>query len=99
MSSPGDIPDEFEGIIEGSQLSTGLVRKWLWKCTSTDGERDVIQGRLVQSQSQKRYLTLSYSWGNVQGLQTTRSNFQALQQPGAISSNRADLPLTVQDAI
>ena len=118
MSSSGDIPDESEGIIEGSQLSTGLVRKWLCKCTNTDGERcnsrlvgdrynepidliliDVIQGRLVQSQSQKRYLTLSYSWGNVQGLQTTRSNFQALQQPGAISSNRVDLPLTVQDAI
>lgn len=117
MSSPGDIPDESEGIIEGSQLSTGLVRKWLWKCTNTDGERrnsrlvddrynepidliliDVIQGRLVQSQSQKRYLTLSYSWGNFQELQTTRSNFQALQQPGAISSNRVDLPLTVQDA-
>lgn len=118
MSSPGDIPDEPDGVIEGSQLSTGLVRKWLWKCTNTDGERcnsrliddrynepidliliDVIQGRLVQSQSQKRYLTLSYSWGNVQGLQTTRSNFRVLQQPGAISSNRVDLPLTVQDAI
>lgn len=45
MSSPRDIPDESEGIIEGSQLSTGLVRKWLWKYTNTDGER--CNSRLV----------------------------------------------------
>lgn len=51
---------------------------------------------------QIRYVALSYVWGRIPDiLETTKANFESLQQPGALASSNlsARLPKTVHDAI
>jgi hypothetical protein len=52
----------------------------------------------VQGSSQERYFALSYVWGGALQVQTTLSNIQELQKPGAFLKIN-QLPKTLQDAI
>ncbi|KAF2791408.1 HET-domain-containing protein [Melanomma pulvis-pyrius CBS 109.77] len=62
---------------------------------------DVDSWRLV-SVEPKQYVALSYVWGRILDiLETTKANFEVLQQPGALASPGVSsrLPRTVHDAI
>ncbi|XTI92733.1 heterokaryon incompatibility protein-domain-containing protein [Cenococcum geophilum] len=63
---------------------------------------DVKSWRLVQGIQPQRYVALSYVWGRIgNDLETTKSNFQELQKPGALDSQPWShrLPRTVYDAL
>jgi hypothetical protein len=62
---------------------------------------DVEKQRLVpfDLSSGCRYVALSYVWGTVQMLHTTRENLFTLMQEGALDRMRNELPRVVQDAI
>lgn len=45
------------------------------------------------------YVALSYMWGGVEGLLLTRSNMEALQEPGALTSLINEIPRTIVDAM
>jgi hypothetical protein len=62
---------------------------------------DIARLRLVQVQSgqQRRYVALSYVWGNVRMLQTTRANFQSLQRDGSLERAFDEVPTVIHDAI
>lgn len=63
---------------------------------------DVEQGCLVSALPDCRYyVALSYVWGGVDTLGTTKANKRMHQQPGMLSSNNADLsiPETIRDAM
>lgn len=47
-----------------------------------------------------RYLTLSYTWGQVQGLRTTTKNIENLKRSGSLHPSQSpEIPQTVYDAI
>ena len=63
---------------------------------------DVKSWQLVQGIQPQRYVALSYVWGRIgNDLETTKSNFQELQKPGALDSQPWShrLPRTVYDAL
>lgn len=62
---------------------------------------DVIDHCIVPFSSDTSiYVTLSYTWGNVQCLKTTTGNLKQLRKAGSIHSHEApNIPRTVQDAI
>lgn len=62
---------------------------------------DVIDQCIVPfSSDTSSYLTLSYTWGNVQCLKTNTGNLRRLKEPGSIHSRQAlNIPQTVRDAM
>jgi len=46
----------------------------------------------------RRYVALSYVWGNVKTLKTSKLNFRELQEPGSLSL-RSDVPRVIKDAM
>jgi len=60
---------------------------------------DCYQMRLITSQKETRYVTLSYVWGPAVWLKLTCSTYSEMCQPGAFNRLFSQLPCTVQDAI
>jgi hypothetical protein len=91
------------------------VREWLKTCDETHGSEcysskcppelprltviDVINSCLVTIKTSETYVALSYVWGNVQQLQTTKANVSTLRQPGGLASLTTEIPIVIQDAM
>lgn len=62
---------------------------------------DVIDQCIVPfSHDSTSYVTLSYTWGNVQCLKTTTGNLERLRGAGSIHSHRSpNIPQTIRDAM
>lgn len=60
---------------------------------------DVRKWCLVKAWANQKYAALSYVWGNVEMLQTKRSNVSELRKTGGLIRHRSDLPRVVRDAI
>jgi hypothetical protein len=60
---------------------------------------DIVQMCLVGASTSKRFIALSYVWGEVSGLQYTSMNKERLEKPASLEHLRGDLPLLVLDAI
>ena len=60
---------------------------------------DVENKCIVESNLQKRYLTLSYVWGLVPTVRLRRENIDDLMSIGALGRIRHQLPQTIRDAI
>lgn len=78
---------------------------WMKLHPKTNGDPDwlidVIDHCIVPFSSDTSvYITLSYTWGNVQCLKTTADNLKQLREAGAIHSHQApNIPQTVRDAM
>jgi hypothetical protein len=59
---------------------------------------DVWSHCLIRTASDVRYMALSYVWGGVTMLESTRKNFAGLHRPGCLDQ-RSDIPQVVQDAM
>ena len=97
------------------KLDSQLIRRWLNDCetshshcrsadsTSNDDVDimliDVVKNRLIQKRSNCRYLALSYVWGDVQMLKTTKENFPLLTQSGALSLRKDQIPQVIRDTM
>ncbi|KAJ4124393.1 hypothetical protein NW754_000090 [Fusarium falciforme] len=97
------------------RLNYSLIRSWVDDCTTRHGPKcnppgpgrdflplillDVKQMRLFKSDRHCRYLALSYVWGKAKQFRTVKSNFQELQQDGALLRVRDQLPQLINDAI
>jgi hypothetical protein len=60
---------------------------------------DVRRKRLVQARPNQRYVTLSYVWGDVKMLYTTKSNLSELKKDKALIRFQDQIPQVVKDAI
>ena len=60
---------------------------------------DVSRMQLVESLPTSRYIALSYVWGGVSGLQTTKCLLPAFQEEGGLLSYNDQIPSTIKDAI
>ncbi|KAK5998978.1 hypothetical protein PT974_01363 [Cladobotryum mycophilum] len=60
---------------------------------------DVVDLCLVRSSSKARYLSLSYVWGKVSGLQLKASNRRDLEVPQALARLMSEIPRTITDAM
>jgi hypothetical protein len=61
---------------------------------------DVEEWRLVQSTIHtSKYIALSYVWGQVSTLKTTKETIEQFKEPGAFSLCRRDIPQTIRDAM
>ncbi|KAF4457782.1 HET-domain-containing protein [Fusarium austroafricanum] len=63
---------------------------------------DVVQACVVVcKEDSPRFITLSYTWGQIKNFRTTKSNIQQLRKPGALRSDNiiSQLPKTIIDAI
>ncbi|CZS96181.1 uncharacterized protein RCO7_05021 [Rhynchosporium graminicola] len=60
---------------------------------------DLEKSCLVAFSEAPRYAALSYVWGGVQTLMTTRANLEELSQPGAFVTKADQIPRTIQDAM
>jgi hypothetical protein len=60
---------------------------------------DVERGTLVEGDTSWKYLAMSYAWGKVSLLQTTKQNLEKLKTSGGLSSARSQIPQTIRDAI
>ncbi|KAH8776319.1 heterokaryon incompatibility protein-domain-containing protein [Diaporthe sp. PMI_573] len=60
---------------------------------------DVVQGCIIPTPSNCRYLALSYVWGQVPTFSLRRENFKNLETPGALWEYRSTTPKTISDAI
>lgn len=97
------------------RLNYSLIRSWMDYCAAHHGPKcnppgpsrdplpllllDVKRMRLFKSGWHCQYLALSYVWGQVKQFQTVKNNFQQLQQDGALSRVRNQLPRVINDAI
>jgi hypothetical protein len=96
-------------------IDLSLVRSWIDDCERNHHECrslehltqrpawliDVEEQCLVPAGQGSRYLALSYVWGSVPSLQTSRANQRDLQVPGALSQSPMEeqIPLTIRDAM
>lgn len=99
--------------IEHGQIDFTLVHSWLHDCgNSADHDCatnpsepidiiliDVHDNRLVRRRSNVRYLALSYVWGQAGGLETLTENYETLQDKGALSPDRSNIPRTIADSM
>jgi hypothetical protein len=62
---------------------------------------DLHQMRLVTVTGARTYVVLSYVWGNVETLQTTKANFESFQETNALNpeSDSLKIPETIRDAM
>ena len=60
---------------------------------------DVHLERLVEATSEFRYVALSYVMGQAKVLNTVKANYAALQQEGALSTLKEQIPQVVQTAM
>lgn len=60
---------------------------------------DVTNNQLVQGTTSRRYIALSYVWGSVSGLQTTRKNVAAFMAPRGLLRYKSQIPKAVRDAM
>lgn len=62
---------------------------------------DTAEMCLIPAQSGTSYIALSYVWGSIEILKTTKTNMKQLQQPGSLKDPkvRPSLPRTVRQAI
>ena len=60
---------------------------------------DVRKNCLVQATTKARYIALSYVWGAVSQLQTTRELFSSLMTPESLREHEAAIPPVISDAI
>ncbi|PSN66379.1 HET-domain-containing protein [Corynespora cassiicola Philippines] len=60
---------------------------------------DTTQNCLVLKDTSKRYLALSYVWGQTPMFKTTSSNVETLQQPGSLIEIESAFSSVVQDAV
>lgn len=97
------------------RLNYSLIRSWMDDCATRHGPKcnppgsgsdslpplllDVKRMRLFKSDRYCRYLALSYVWGKAKQFKTVKSNFQHLQQDGALLRVRDQLPQLINDAI
>ncbi|EEU42846.1 uncharacterized protein NECHADRAFT_84122 [Fusarium vanettenii 77-13-4] len=97
------------------RLNYSLIRSWMHDCAAQHGPKcnppgpsrdslpllllDVKRMRLFKGARHCRYLALSYVWGQVKQFQTVKSNFQQLQQDGALLRVRDQLPRLINDSI
>ncbi|GKZ72621.1 hypothetical protein AnigIFM50267_008998 [Aspergillus niger] len=99
--------------IKHGQIDFTLVRSWLQDCEKSPDHDcasnlsepidiiliDVHDNRLVRRRSNVRYIALSYVWGQAGGLQTLNENYETLQDKGALSPDRSDIPRTIADSM
>ncbi|KAL3264770.1 hypothetical protein ABHI18_000475 [Aspergillus niger] len=99
--------------IKHGQIDFTLVHSWLHDCgNSADHDCatnpsepidiiliDVHDNRLVRRRSNVRYLALSYVWGQAGGLETLTENYETLQDKGALSPDRSNIPRTIADSM
>ncbi|GKZ88823.1 hypothetical protein AnigIFM59636_009359 [Aspergillus niger] len=99
--------------IKHGQIDFTLVRSWLQDCEKSPDHDcvsnlsepidiiliDVHDNRLVRRRSNVRYLALSYVWGQAGGLETLNENYETLQDKGALSPDRSDIPRTIADSM
>ena len=99
------------------QFNINLIQQWVNCCDAPHGSHchttelssplrqiyliDVQMGCHVSAVITTRYLALSYVWGEVDTIQTTKSNLPYLQKPGSINANNVSLmlPKTIKDAL
>ncbi|RTE74076.1 hypothetical protein BHE90_011484 [Fusarium euwallaceae] len=97
------------------RLNYPLIRSWMDDCATHHGSKcnppdpgtdslpliliDVKRMRLFKSDRHYRYLALSYVWGKAKQFKTLKSNFQQLQQDGALLRVRGQLPQLINDVI
>ncbi|KAJ3538980.1 hypothetical protein NM208_g5667 [Fusarium decemcellulare] len=107
--------DNTQPRLLGERLNYSLLRSWIDDCASHHGPKcnpsrsnsdslgllliDVKRMRLFQCDQDRPYLALSYVWGKAKQFQTVKSNFQQLQQDGALLKVRDQLPRLINDAI
>jgi hypothetical protein len=87
---------------EWSCARIGLGRSIDWRIRQADLILiDVYEQMLIRvsSNDKKRYLALSYVWGDAEIFRTVENNFELLQQPGALYQPHIMLPQVFQDAI
>ena len=62
---------------------------------------DIARSRLVEVTSghKRKYVALSYVWGNVRLLQTMKANFASLQRDGALDEAQKEIPTVIRDAM
>ncbi len=98
-------------------IDIDLLHKWINCCYASHGERchnvelpiplhhiyliDVDEGCLVSASIETRYIALSYVWGNVETLQTTKNNLTHLKKPRSIGVDLGSLKIsnTIKDAL
>lgn len=103
-------------VLDRDYIDIELIRQWMSYCDehhgpscSEAGRRlliplswliDTEAGCLVPAREGARYVALSYVWGQVPMLKTTRDTVLALQQPGALTTTFADrIPATIRHAM
>ncbi len=102
---------------DSQQADITLLRKWINCCQTSHSSHclsstlqppshhiylvDVQSSRLVHMSAKSRYVALSYVWGNVATVQTTKSNLTYLMRSGSIMADGVDLaiPNTIRDAL
>lgn len=60
---------------------------------------DIHNNCLVEATSEQRYFALSYVWGEVQLLRTTKANRDELHGVGSLLKRRGEIPQAIQDAM
>ena len=116
LESP-DPAHEVGRPFDSQQVNINLLQQWVNCCDASHGAHchttelssplrqiyliDVQMGCLVSAVITTRYLALSYVWGEVDTIQTTKSNLPYLQKPGSINPNNISLmlPNTIKDAL
>jgi hypothetical protein len=60
---------------------------------------DIKRKCLVKAWASHKYAALSYVWGNVEMLQTTKANLAELQKKGALTRRQGEMARVVRDAM
>ena len=99
------------------QIDMSLLQQWVNCCEVSHGAHchatelssplrqiyliDVQMGCLTFAEMKTRYIALSYVWGNIETIQTTKGNLPHLKKPRSIDANTFGLmlPNTIKDAL
>jgi hypothetical protein len=102
--------------LDSKYIDTELIRKWMSYCdnhhgldcsmrtqgtsTSFDWLVDVEANCVAPAPENATFLALSYVWGQIPMLKTTRANISVLQQPGSLSGVISNsIPATIKHAM
>lgn len=96
-------------------IDTKLLNQWKRRCDDHHGNKcsdrlatlshplsyliDTQQMCLVPAAPNVTYVALSYVWGQVRMLKTTRENLESLQSPQSLQALEGQLPRTIRDSI
>ncbi|KAK3315522.1 heterokaryon incompatibility protein-domain-containing protein [Apodospora peruviana] len=98
LMEPGTI--DFDWIRERMEMcdERDVGKGRFWHSVSVRGI-DVDRGCIVDFRENERYVTLSYTWGNVKQLRLLAGNEKALRKPGGVWEVLQEVPQTIRDAI